>query len=252
MRKTANGHVRHVLITGGAGFIGIQPHGSSPGAYRRRRHHVRQSVAPRGRIESCLAENPGWFGPFAVRARRCPERRSASPRPPVPRTRSITWLRPRPARTCLPNLALDFDINVTGTVNVLEAARKSGRSPIVLFASTGKVYGSLDSIPLKREPTRLEPPLQDSAASLKPLPSTFIAPTPAPRASQTSMSATTRASTTCPPSSSGWGASPARASLATRARDGWPTSSTRCSPAARSPSMEMDSRCATSCMCPTW
>lgn len=52
---------------------------------------------------------------------------------------------------------LDFDVNVTGTVNVLEGARRSDRRPLVLFASTGKVYGALDSIPLKREATRLQP-----------------------------------------------------------------------------------------------
>jgi CDP-paratose 2-epimerase len=52
---------------------------------------------------------------------------------------------------------LDFDVNVTGTANVLEAARRSGRRPTVLFASTGKVYGELDSIPVRPGATRLQP-----------------------------------------------------------------------------------------------
>jgi nucleoside-diphosphate-sugar epimerase len=52
---------------------------------------------------------------------------------------------------------LDFDVNVTGTANVLEAAHRSGRRPMVLFASTGKVYGALDSIPIRHEATRLQP-----------------------------------------------------------------------------------------------
>jgi CDP-paratose 2-epimerase len=37
----------------------------------------------------------------------------------------------------------DFDVNALGTLNVLEAARKSGRQPFILFTSTNKVYGNL-------------------------------------------------------------------------------------------------------------
>ena len=36
----------------------------------------------------------------------------------------------------------DFSVNALGTFNVLEAARRSGRRPFVLFTSTNKVYGS--------------------------------------------------------------------------------------------------------------
>jgi CDP-paratose 2-epimerase len=45
----------------------------------------------------------------------------------------------------------DFEINVGGTVNVLEAARLSGRRPFVLFTSTNKVYGSLPRVPAEIE-----------------------------------------------------------------------------------------------------
>lgn len=38
----------------------------------------------------------------------------------------------------------DFADNALGTLHVLEAARRSGRSPAVLYASTNKVYGALD------------------------------------------------------------------------------------------------------------
>ena len=37
----------------------------------------------------------------------------------------------------------DFEVNALGTLNVLEAARKSGRQPFILFTSTNKVYGNL-------------------------------------------------------------------------------------------------------------
>ncbi len=38
----------------------------------------------------------------------------------------------------------DFEVNTLGTFNLLEAARESGRWPVVLFASTNKVYGSME------------------------------------------------------------------------------------------------------------
>jgi len=38
---------------------------------------------------------------------------------------------------------LDFDVNLAGTFNILEAIRKSGNSPFLLFTSTNKVYGEL-------------------------------------------------------------------------------------------------------------
>lgn len=37
----------------------------------------------------------------------------------------------------------DFEVNALGTLNILEAARKSGRQPFLLFTSTNKVYGNL-------------------------------------------------------------------------------------------------------------
>jgi len=40
----------------------------------------------------------------------------------------------------------DFEINAQGTFNVLEAARNSNKNPIVLYASTNKVYGGMEDI----------------------------------------------------------------------------------------------------------
>lgn len=37
----------------------------------------------------------------------------------------------------------DFEVNALGTLNMLEAARESGRLPVVAYASTNKVYGSM-------------------------------------------------------------------------------------------------------------
>ncbi len=43
----------------------------------------------------------------------------------------------------------DFEVNALGTFNVLEAARRSGRQPFILFTSTNKVYGALHSVPVE-------------------------------------------------------------------------------------------------------
>ena len=48
----------------------------------------------------------------------------------------------------------DFEANALGTFNVLEAARASGRDPVVVYASTNKVYGGMENVPLAEEPTR--------------------------------------------------------------------------------------------------
>jgi len=49
---------------------------------------------------------------------------------------------------------LDFDVNLVGTFNILEAARKSGNQPFLLFTSTNKVYGCASSGDVWRENTR--------------------------------------------------------------------------------------------------
>lgn len=40
----------------------------------------------------------------------------------------------------------DFEVNVLGTLNVLEAARRCSTPPAVIFASTNKVYGGLEDL----------------------------------------------------------------------------------------------------------
>jgi CDP-paratose 2-epimerase len=56
--------------------------------------------------------------------------------------------------TSVANPREDFDINALGTFNVLEAARLSGRNPIVLYSSTNKVYGGMEDIVVVEDQTR--------------------------------------------------------------------------------------------------
>ena len=48
----------------------------------------------------------------------------------------------------------DFEINALGTFNVLEAARKTSEQPILIYASTNKVYGGMEGVAVKEEATR--------------------------------------------------------------------------------------------------
>jgi len=51
----------------------------------------------------------------------------------------------------------DFEINGRGTLNVLEAVRKAGRNAPVIFASTNKVYGSLEDMAMDEQADRYVP-----------------------------------------------------------------------------------------------
>jgi CDP-paratose 2-epimerase len=48
----------------------------------------------------------------------------------------------------------DFEINALGTLNVLEAARQTPVPPIIVYASTNKVYGALDRARVIEDATR--------------------------------------------------------------------------------------------------
>ena len=50
----------------------------------------------------------------------------------------------------------DFEINALGTFNVLEVARLNERQPLVIFASTNKVYGGMDDVEVVEGATRWE------------------------------------------------------------------------------------------------
>ena len=151
-----NQHAPHVLITGGAGFIG-----SNLAA-----HLLAQTEAvvtiydnlSRPGVELNLAWLKTLDASRRLRFVRGDVRNAERIADEARLADEIYHLAAPPVGPdLLVEPRLDFDVNVTGTVNVLEAARRSGRSPIVLFASTGKVYGALDSIPLQREAARLEP-----------------------------------------------------------------------------------------------
>jgi CDP-paratose 2-epimerase len=59
--------------------------------------------------------------------------------------------------TSLTDPQADFDVNAKGTLNLLDAVRRSGRRPRLIFTSTNKVYGGLQDLALRRRGDRWEP-----------------------------------------------------------------------------------------------
>lgn len=58
--------------------------------------------------------------------------------------------------TSIENPRMDFEVNVIGTHNLLEAVRKSDKSIIVVYSSTNKVYGDLEQYTYRETDTRFE------------------------------------------------------------------------------------------------
>ncbi len=56
--------------------------------------------------------------------------------------------------TSVRNPRLDFEVNALGTFNLLEAVRLSGQNPVFIYASTNKVYGSLEGFPVVEQDGR--------------------------------------------------------------------------------------------------
>lgn len=156
MPNIASRNTHHVLITGGAGFMGTNLAAHFLG-HTDATVTIFDNLSRRG-VELNLAWLKTLDGSKRLRFVRG-DVRNAQRITEAARTADEIYhlAAPSAGPDLLAQPRLDFDVNVTGTVNVLEAARKSGRFPMVLFASTGKVYGALDSIPVTRETTRLQP-----------------------------------------------------------------------------------------------
>lgn len=56
--------------------------------------------------------------------------------------------------TSVKNPREDFETNALGALNILEGIRLSGAAPLLMYASTNKVYGGMDSVAILEQPTR--------------------------------------------------------------------------------------------------
>lgn len=64
---------------------------------------------------------------------------------------------------------LDFEVNVGGTFNILEAARATGNKPLLLFTSTNKVYGDFGGNSAREQGSRYVSPASEGTDESQPL-----------------------------------------------------------------------------------
>jgi CDP-paratose 2-epimerase len=142
-----------IFITGGCGFIGsnLAAHYLARGD----RVVVFDNLSRRG-AEANLA----WLRGQATEARfafvRGDVRRAAELEAALPeRTEVVCHLAGQVAvTTSVADPRADFQSNALGTLNVLEAVRRRCPAAIVINASTNKVYGRLEDMPVAEDATR--------------------------------------------------------------------------------------------------
>jgi CDP-paratose 2-epimerase len=140
MRKQ---ETRSVLIFGGAGFIGSNL-AHSLLSRTDAKVHIFDNLSRAGVHHNLewLRKTPGAAGRLQVtvgdvRDARLVERA-------VAHANEIYHFAAQVAvTTSVADPRLDFEVNLAGTFNVLDAARRSGNRPFILFTSTNKVYGEL-------------------------------------------------------------------------------------------------------------
>jgi CDP-paratose 2-epimerase len=143
-----------VLITGGAGFVGVNlaAHLLANGE----RVRILDSLARAGseqNIEWLQRNHPDQID-FVQADVRNPQAVAAAMRG----VKHVVHLAAQVAVTSsLVDPIFDFDVNAFGTLNVLEAARRASRTPSLIFTSTNKVYGALDDLRVRADGQRYMP-----------------------------------------------------------------------------------------------
>ena len=142
---------RRFLVTGGCGFLGsnvareVRERGGSLAVLDNL-----SRTGSRRNLEWLLSSGPLDFVEADVRDAAAVEALVRRVRPDV-----VFHLAGQVAMTTsIENPRLDFEVNVLGTVNVLEAVRRECPAAAVLYSSTNKVYGDLEAYPLEERPTR--------------------------------------------------------------------------------------------------
>lgn len=142
----------HYLITGGAGFIGSNYADHLLG--RSERVTIYDNLSRRGadRNLAWLREKHGAesFDLVVGDVRQAELIRDSAQDADV-----IAHLAGQVAvTTSVTDPRTDFEVNALGAFNVLEAARLSGRRPLVIYSSTNKVYGEIAGQPVVEEESR--------------------------------------------------------------------------------------------------
>lgn len=142
----------HYLVTGGAGFIGSN--------YVHRLLSRGEQVTVYDNLSRRGAEaNLGWlqaeFGADSFRFQLGDVRDAERTVTAAADAQVIVHLAGQvTVTTSVERPREDMESNILGTFNILEAARLSAHHPIVLYASTNKVYGGMEDLAIEERSTR--------------------------------------------------------------------------------------------------
>jgi CDP-paratose 2-epimerase len=153
-RSVNGGPKRHVLITGGCGFIGTN--------LAHRLLSTGHSVLVYDNLSRPGSEtNLSWLREIhgkRVQVAVADVRDRAALQAAVRGAEQVFHFAAQVAvTTSLVNPREDFEVNVGGTVNLLEAIRAADSPPSLVFTSTNKVYGALPGLNLERSFARYQP-----------------------------------------------------------------------------------------------
>lgn len=130
-----------ILITGGAGFIGIH----TARHFEKAQVHIVDNLSRRGaasNLEWLKSQRSFTFAQTDIRDAAAFEGEVRAFQPDV-----VIHLAAQVAvTTSVQDPRTDFEINALGTFNVLEAIRKHAPGAIVLYSSTNKVYGGMEDV----------------------------------------------------------------------------------------------------------
>lgn len=145
---------RYILITGGAGFIGA----NVARAYLDRNEpvHIFDNLSRPGVDQNVAGLRDAYPGRVLFTRADVGDREQL--RKAVQNAKAIYHLAAQVAvTTSLDHPVDDFQTNLVGTINLLEAMRQAGSDATLLFTSTNKVYGKLAGIALHNTGSRWEP-----------------------------------------------------------------------------------------------
>jgi len=145
---------RHVLITGGAGFIGTNL------AHRLMSDGIPVTIYD-NLSRAGVEQNVQWLRRThgsLLRVEVEDVRNRAALQRAVRNARQVVHLAAQVAvTTSLTDPLHDFDVNALGTLNLLTVLRGLDDPPPLLFTSTNKVYGGLDDVALQCDTRRYSP-----------------------------------------------------------------------------------------------